>query len=258
LAQIGRVDLYRLMWTKPGVEVARLLDISGPGLTKLCRRHNVPCPGRGYWRRVEVGTHAIREPLPEPSVDKLVRAVDSTEVLAVLSELPSLDAMPEARSAATGAPRQAPKPAAQRGGKLVRIAPEASSRPSERTEAAELASGTAEHSRQTEGAPEPALLSTSVDSTSVSRTQIAAGGPTALPPSFTVLTELADQLEQVKKVEQLLASVELELELATPACAAVIRLWMQLSRVQLADSQPVRRIVDSCNRIATGAMRPGW
>lgn len=258
MTRIGRVDLYRLMWTKPGVEVARLLEISGPGLTKLCRRNNVPCPGRGYWRRVEVGKRAIRVPLPEPSADKFVREVSSPEVMAVLAELPSLDAMPEDQSAVTGAPRPSARPAAKLGGKSAQVARTGRSRLVAQSTVAHMQGDPSEKHRQAESIGDAELIRMSADPAGGPRSPAAAVGPTALPPTLSVLFELADEQAQLNKVKELLELVQLELKSAPPACAAVILLWLHLSRAQLADSQPVRRIVDSCNRIASGEIRPGW
>jgi hypothetical protein len=59
-----REELYELVWTAPVSEVARTLSVSDVGLAKLCRRANIPLPGRGYWARVESGQHIGAEPLP--------------------------------------------------------------------------------------------------------------------------------------------------------------------------------------------------
>lgn len=45
-------------------KVAREFGMSDVGLAKICRKHGVPVPTRGYWRRLEVGLTPSRIPLP--------------------------------------------------------------------------------------------------------------------------------------------------------------------------------------------------
>jgi len=59
-----REGLYDLVWTAPVTEIAERLGVSDVGLAKLCRRAEIPCPGRGYWARVEAGQQIGRSPLP--------------------------------------------------------------------------------------------------------------------------------------------------------------------------------------------------
>jgi Phage integrase family len=59
-----RESLHELVWTAPVFEVAKRLGVSDVGLAKLCRRAEIPTPGRGYWARVESGQRVRRAPLP--------------------------------------------------------------------------------------------------------------------------------------------------------------------------------------------------
>ena len=61
-----REDLYRLVWTSPVSEIAVRLGVSDVGLAKLCRRAEIPIPGRGYWARTEAGQAVEPVPLREP------------------------------------------------------------------------------------------------------------------------------------------------------------------------------------------------
>lgn len=45
-------------------QVASHLGLSDRGLAKVCERHKIPRPGRGYWRRLETGKRVSKEPLP--------------------------------------------------------------------------------------------------------------------------------------------------------------------------------------------------
>lgn len=46
-ARLSRQALYELVWTEPMSVLAPRLGISDVGLAKICRRFNVPRPGRG-------------------------------------------------------------------------------------------------------------------------------------------------------------------------------------------------------------------
>lgn len=59
-----RDELYALMWSKPATEVGLLVGMTGSGLAKACRRHDVRVPPRGYWARVAVGQVVDRAPPP--------------------------------------------------------------------------------------------------------------------------------------------------------------------------------------------------
>jgi len=50
-----RRQLYDLVWSKPMREAASDLGMSDVGLKKLCVRHRVPVPRRGYWNKVNAG-----------------------------------------------------------------------------------------------------------------------------------------------------------------------------------------------------------
>ncbi len=60
-----RDDLYRLVWTSPVSEIAAHLGVSDLALAKLCRRAEIPMPGRGYWQRTEAGQAIEPAPLKE-------------------------------------------------------------------------------------------------------------------------------------------------------------------------------------------------
>jgi hypothetical protein len=45
------------------LKLAEEFDISDRGLAKICSRHQIPVPGRGYWAKVEAGQRATKTPL---------------------------------------------------------------------------------------------------------------------------------------------------------------------------------------------------
>ena len=61
---LSRRTLYELVWTEPMHTLAPRYGISDVGLAKICRRFNVPRPGRGYWARRKSGQSVRRVPLP--------------------------------------------------------------------------------------------------------------------------------------------------------------------------------------------------
>ena len=66
--KISREDLYRAIWSRPVEAVAKDLGISGVALGKICRRYNIPVPGRGYWPRMQAGQSLLQRPLPTEAV----------------------------------------------------------------------------------------------------------------------------------------------------------------------------------------------
>lgn len=69
---IMRSDLYRRVWETPLSRLAPELGLSDNGLRKLCKRHDIPIPARGYWARAAAG-HAVKPSmLPRPDDNGLV------------------------------------------------------------------------------------------------------------------------------------------------------------------------------------------
>src|SRR5688572_33264210 len=61
---IERDQLYEQVWTEPIQKLAKRYYLSDRGLGKLCARHNIPVPPRGYWARVAHGQTPKRPALP--------------------------------------------------------------------------------------------------------------------------------------------------------------------------------------------------
>ena len=64
---LSRQDLYDAVWAKPMREVSRDLGVSDVGLAKLCRRHAIPTPERGYWSKLRHGKSVLRIPAKSDS-----------------------------------------------------------------------------------------------------------------------------------------------------------------------------------------------
>lgn len=79
-----RRELFDLVWSKPIRKIAEELGISDRGLAKICIRHDVPNPSRGYWARTSAGQKISPPPFREvnnPSLDRIT-------IVATLSGLP--------------------------------------------------------------------------------------------------------------------------------------------------------------------------
>jgi integrase len=61
-----REALHKLVWSESTRTLSKRFGISDVGLTKACRRANIPTPDRGYWARVAAGQECIKSPLPPP------------------------------------------------------------------------------------------------------------------------------------------------------------------------------------------------
>ncbi len=61
---LSREELYERVWAESLRTLAPTFGLSDVGLNKLCRRHDIPTPGLGYWAKVEHGKRVTRIPLP--------------------------------------------------------------------------------------------------------------------------------------------------------------------------------------------------
>jgi hypothetical protein len=60
--KISRTDLHEKVRTTPLKTFAKEFGLSDVGLAKLCRRHDIPLPGRGYWVRMQFGKEQEQTP----------------------------------------------------------------------------------------------------------------------------------------------------------------------------------------------------
>lgn len=64
IAAITRESLYEEIWAEPVTRVAPRYGISGVALGKICRKHKIPLPPRGYWAKINAGHLPKKIPLP--------------------------------------------------------------------------------------------------------------------------------------------------------------------------------------------------
>ena len=65
--EITRNELYRQIWAEPMVTVAQRYGLSDRGLAKICQRHQIPRPPRGYWAKKAAGVKVRKARLPSPN-----------------------------------------------------------------------------------------------------------------------------------------------------------------------------------------------
>lgn len=70
--EITRTTLYEMVWEKPITRLAKEFGLSDVGFAKICRKHNVPLPERGYWARLSAGQSVPKTPLPNPKDDETI------------------------------------------------------------------------------------------------------------------------------------------------------------------------------------------
>lgn len=61
-----REELYEFVWSTPLIHLARQFGVSDVALKKVCVKHNIPTPARGYWTRLEYGKSPPRPKLAPP------------------------------------------------------------------------------------------------------------------------------------------------------------------------------------------------
>lgn len=76
---VTRKQLYDLVWAEPMRRLATRYGISDVGLAKICRKHDIPRPPRGYWAKKEFGKAPPQTKLPNPSDDGKIPLRDPEE-----------------------------------------------------------------------------------------------------------------------------------------------------------------------------------
>lgn len=59
---LTRQELYQEVWKTPMRTLAAQFGLSDRGLAKICKRHDIPCPGRGYWAKLQYGRRVPARP----------------------------------------------------------------------------------------------------------------------------------------------------------------------------------------------------
>jgi hypothetical protein len=72
--ELTREQLHQLIWSKPIHQLAAEFGLSDVGFAKICKRLNVPRPGRGYWAKLGAGKRRRVTPLP-PAQPRTLRSI---------------------------------------------------------------------------------------------------------------------------------------------------------------------------------------
>ena len=70
--RINRSELYKKVWSQSVSSLAKEMGISDIGLAKICKRHNIPRPGLGYWAKRQTGLKVQQEPLPKGDDERII------------------------------------------------------------------------------------------------------------------------------------------------------------------------------------------
>ncbi len=70
--RISRRELYDQVWSIPMWSLAKKYGRSDVGLSKICKKHDIPCPPRGYWAKVESHRKPKQIPLPRKDADEII------------------------------------------------------------------------------------------------------------------------------------------------------------------------------------------
>ena len=76
MAKLTRKALYEKVWSTPMSRLSEEFGVSDVALGKVCRKHGIPRPGRGYWAKVAAGAKLRRAPLPKRKDDEMVEFAD--------------------------------------------------------------------------------------------------------------------------------------------------------------------------------------
>lgn len=76
---VNRSKLYQLVWQEPMSRLAASFGMSDVGLAKVCRKHDIPCPPRGYWAKKQHGQKPPQIPLPKQDDDPVLRLNDPSD-----------------------------------------------------------------------------------------------------------------------------------------------------------------------------------
>ena len=76
---LRRHGLYELVWSEPITRLAKKYGFSDVWLAKICKKYNIPRPGRGYWARKKAGERVPITRLPKPTDNPLIEIITHTE-----------------------------------------------------------------------------------------------------------------------------------------------------------------------------------
>jgi len=79
MLSISRHELHKLLWSEPITRLAKKYGFSDVWLAKICRKYNIPRPGRGYWARKKAGEGVPITRLPKPADNPFIEIITHPE-----------------------------------------------------------------------------------------------------------------------------------------------------------------------------------
>lgn len=76
---LRRHELHKLVWSEPITRLAKNYGFSDVWLAKICRKYNIPRPGRGYWARKKAGERVPITRLSKPSDNPVIEIITHPE-----------------------------------------------------------------------------------------------------------------------------------------------------------------------------------
>jgi len=73
--ELTREELFEQVWERPMTKVAADYGISDVGLKKICDKHRIPVPGRGYWAKKSAGKKVKKAHfrlVDDPDINRIV------------------------------------------------------------------------------------------------------------------------------------------------------------------------------------------
>ncbi|WP_162575878.1 hypothetical protein [Variovorax sp. PBL-H6] len=98
-----RSELYALVWQTPLRHLGPKLGLSDVGLSKLCRRYDIPVPPVGYWTRLAAGKTCVQTTLPPSEIDHEVHLPEKDTTAARSSDATRVQQIQQAFSRAKDA-----------------------------------------------------------------------------------------------------------------------------------------------------------
>ncbi|HQR98176.1 MULTISPECIES: hypothetical protein [unclassified Polaromonas] len=223
--KLTREQLYKWVWNYPVTRVAEKLGISDSSLARKCRAHNVPTPGRGYWRRVEQGIPVQRLPLPNPDQGSTEVSVRVSEARAAELDqllLPFVESL-IGQTAKVNSSDGLDLPEALEVFEGHQVAP-----------TLDFASGIA--------SPQIGLTEETCQAM-------------ADPADIIALAALHDKTELARRFIEAVREASHDCDAATKA---VLILWTDAARATIFESDPTTCVLKECRCVASGRVNPEW
>lgn len=106
---ISRIALFEDVWTRPLSRIAAEFGVSDTALRKMCDRHDIPTPGRGYWAQVGSGK-ALARPQLRPAKDARFETVSIVGAPQLTPEVKAIVDAAKARASAKASAVSSPEP----------------------------------------------------------------------------------------------------------------------------------------------------